>query len=154
MPFVISTDPTKPPTRVYACGHRRRDHSIQTILAVFTDRAEASAWCESANEWYGIDHPFYPVTIVGDNILLAPQPFPLRASEPTPRECYGCVNVANACARCRPNLEPLLAKRDPPAPVFTVEPLGSFPPGTTFTPVEILDARAAPVRPRLEDLPF
>jgi hypothetical protein len=80
MTFTISTDPTLPPTRGIAVGKRRAsDHMIMSIIAVFSDRKEAEAWMQSANEWYGKDHPLWPLQIVADNLLIGPNPFPVAA---------------------------------------------------------------------------
>lgn len=80
MAFEISTDPELPPTRGIAVGHRRKsDHMVMSIIAVFSDKDEAQTWANNANEWYGSDHPMYPLTIVADNLLIAPRPFPVEA---------------------------------------------------------------------------
>jgi hypothetical protein len=51
---------------------------IMKVVAVFGTREAAEAWKDNANEWYGKDHPLYPLTVV-DDILDEPRPFPVEA---------------------------------------------------------------------------
>lgn len=59
---------------MYIAGHNSR--YINTALAVFDDKDKAQAWAESATRWYGEGHPLYPVTVVPNDVLKNPHPFP------------------------------------------------------------------------------
>lgn len=54
---------------------RNKAGDIMFVMATFPTPEEAQVWADSANKWYGPDHPLTPLTVTTD-ILASPRPFP------------------------------------------------------------------------------
>lgn len=60
--------------QLYVCVGSGR---LKVLLTAFTDKTQAEAWVDSANEWYGRDHPLTPIKV--EPVRMNMRPFPVAA---------------------------------------------------------------------------
>jgi hypothetical protein len=65
--------------RCYLVVRKSRDGNLLHVFAVWMDRESAQACADNANEWYGNLHPLTPLTVLGNDALFEPKPFPVEA---------------------------------------------------------------------------